>query len=811
MKNILKIKFFFTNSLKYKKIINYFNKVKSGYQSISSILIFFKNFKIGKDDNDNDDIPETKLKYNYGKKGVRSYESFWYAQKKRIRMDNFKNTFYYFSKNLFNIELIDKDTKGIFKQNKNKKFNLNVLISYIYDRYSFFYYRTTSNITHFIRLIRLVLKFYPSYSIHLKNLFFLGSLKNTLNSIRLKSTKIAPDEQKSGTYSLKGPIYLMIHKPASVINSKIWFGIQNWIKNNNDITFKSSFSLIMSGNTRLITKNVRKIIRSTGKWSYRRLRNKRIYKKTALKMANTWGNIGIFQTKWLIKDLVFIKKDYLKWNNTKNISFKNLKIIKKVLKRNIDISKKNTFSKFENINNNPTKILNNWLASGYISTNKSVCIRYRKSKISISSNKFDIFFNSKNFGHPFHLVNPSILPITLSFVFFTVIQDILCSFLLEMWYVSIFSVLSHTLMLGLFFSVFITWILEIYSEEQSGAHTLEVQKGFQYAILLFILSELMLFISFFWAYFHFSLNSNSFTGGSYTPVGIVPFFWFRIPLLNTLLLLASGLSLTIAHILVVESDRLSKVLIWLETFSFQKSVEFVTNLRSFIKTNYTYHGASSSIVKDGRFYSFIKSKFIIKLFIAYSKFRPTTFKRIHPSKAFKFRNYNHIERIGRVSYDFQVNIPKSFIIDFKETPRNNIWQYNYWLFDTVIKGLIFLLFQTYEYTSCMFSINDGVYGAVFFSLTGLHGIHVFLGVMFLFFTMIISLKKDFGKLIKGHKSWKNRVHRFSDRGALIQNSYKNTPWTHRIAFDAAAWYWHFVDVVWFFVFVFVYWWGFSIA
>jgi heme/copper-type cytochrome/quinol oxidase subunit 3 len=46
----------------------------------------------------------------------------------------------------------------------------------------------------------------------------------------------------------------------------------------------------------------------------------------------------------------------------------------------------------------------------------------------------------------------------------------------------------------------------------------------------------------------------------------------------------------------------------------------------------------------------------------------------------------------------------------------------------------------------MFSINDGVYGAVFFSLTGLHGIHVFLGVMFLFFSLLVNLKKTYRKL-----------------------------------------------------------------
>jgi hypothetical protein len=74
----------------------------------------------------------------------------------------------------------------------------------------------------------------------------------------------------------------------------------------------------------------------------------------------------------------------------------------------------------------------------------------------IGIQNFNIISDSKVFGHPFHLVNPSILPLTFSFVFFTFIQDILSSFCLDMWYVSSFSILSHAAMLGLFFSVILS-------------------------------------------------------------------------------------------------------------------------------------------------------------------------------------------------------------------------------------------------------------------------------------------------------------------------------------------------------------------
>jgi heme/copper-type cytochrome/quinol oxidase subunit 3 len=51
--------------------------------------------------------------------------------------------------------------------------------------------------------------------------------------------------------------------------------------------------------------------------------------------------------------------------------------------------------------------------------------------------------------------------------------------------------------------------------------------------------------------------------------------------------------------------------------------------------------------------------------------------------------------------------------------------------------------------------------------------------------------------------------RYNSTGLFLKSSMNSKIWTHRIAFDGAAWYWHFVDVVWFFVFVFVYAWGFS--
>ena len=93
---------------------------------------------------------------------------------------------------------------------------------------------------------------------------------------------------------------------------------------------------------------------------------------------------------------------------------------------------------------------------------------------------------------------------------------------------------------------------------------------------------------------------------------------------------------------------------------------------------------------------------------------------------------------------------------------------------TVILGLVFITLQIHEYGEAAFSIRDGIFGATFYMLTGFHGFHVLLGTVMLFVIFLRSLAGHF------------------------------TPGRH-FAFEAVAWYWHFVDVIWLLLFVFVYW------
>lgn len=102
------------------------------------------------------------------------------------------------------------------------------------------------------------------------------------------------------------------------------------------------------------------------------------------------------------------------------------------------------------------------------------------------------------------------------------------------------------------------------------------------------------------------------------------------------------------------------------------------------------------------------------------------------------------------------------------------WQIKLGLALTILLGAIFLVLQAYEYIHAEFTIRTGVYGATFFMLTGFHGVHVTLGALML----VVIL----GRVFAGHF----------------------TPRQH-FAFEAVSWYWHFVDVVWLLLFVFVYW------
>lgn len=206
----------------------------------------------------------------------------------------------------------------------------------------------------------------------------------------------------------------------------------------------------------------------------------------------------------------------------------------------------------------------------------------------------------------------------------------------------------------------IQWWRDVFRESRiEGEHSKKIIIGIKLGVIFFIASEVIFFFSFFWAFFQITLSLPPDLGLLWPPKGIILFNPIRIPLLNTIILLSSGVSVTWAHHIIIRKN-------------FKKA----------------------------------KKRLII----------------------------------------------------------------------TVLLGAYFTTLQGIEYWQAPFSIWDSTCGCTFFLATGFHGIHVIIGSIFL----SISSYQLF--------------------------SIKLSP-NHLICFETAAWYWHFVDVVWLFLYISIYWWG----
>nr|YP_009185858.1 cytochrome c oxidase subunit III [Liogluta microptera]ALO70659.1 cytochrome c oxidase subunit 3 [Liogluta microptera] len=256
-------------------------------------------------------------------------------------------------------------------------------------------------------------------------------------------------------------------------------------------------------------------------------------------------------------------------------------------------------------------------------------------------------------NHPFHLVDVSPWPLMGALSAMITMIGIIKWF--HMFNNSLF-LLGTTITLLVMYQ----WWRDISREGTfQGLHTFSVTMGLRWGMILFITSEVFFFISFFWGFFHSSLAPTIELGMVWPPKGIETFNPMQIPLLNTLILLTSGLTVTWAHHSLMEN------------------------------------------------------------------------------------NYN-------------------------QTTQG--------LTLTVILGIYFSILQGYEYIEASFTISDSVYGSTFFMATGFHGIHVIIGTTFLLVCLIRHLNNHFSSI-------------------------------HHFGFEAAAWYWHFVDVVWLFLYISIYWWG----
>ena len=254
---------------------------------------------------------------------------------------------------------------------------------------------------------------------------------------------------------------------------------------------------------------------------------------------------------------------------------------------------------------------------------------------------------------PFHLVEFSPWPLTGS------LGALILTIGLTFWFHGgSLSMLALGLLI-IVLTIFQWWRDVIREATFIGHHTSYVAKGLRWGMILFIASEVLFFFAFFWAFFHRSLAPTPELGCSWPPTGIDVINPFSVPLLNTAVLLASGVTVTWAHHSLIEGTR-------------KETIQALTL--------------------------------------------------------------------------------------------------------TVLLGGYFTFLQGLEYLEAPFTIADRVYGSTFFVATGFHGLHVLIGSSFLLVCLIRTM-----------------LYQFSS--------------SHHFGFEAAAWYWHFVDVVWIFLYLCIYWWG----
>lgn len=255
--------------------------------------------------------------------------------------------------------------------------------------------------------------------------------------------------------------------------------------------------------------------------------------------------------------------------------------------------------------------------------------------------------------HPYHIVRLSPWPIVTGGGILVRVVSLINLFLYGN-YTFIFISLIIIIII-----VFAWWRDVVRERTFQGGHSGIVVRGLIIGIILFIVSEVFFFLSFFWGFFHSRLSPVVELGGIWPPCGIITLNAFQVPLLNTVILLSSGVRITWAHQAILSENKINSIL-----------------------------------------------------------------------------------SLGL----------------------------------TWVLGVYFLSLQWIEYRIAIFGIRDSVFGSTFFMSTGFHGFHVIVGTAFLIVIWI--------RLIKSH----------------FRSS-------HHFGFECAAWYWHFVDVVWLFLFSVIYWWG----
>ena len=166
-------------------------------------------------------------------------------------------------------------------------------------------------------------------------------------------------------------------------------------------------------------------------------------------------------------------------------------------------------------------------------------------------------------NHDYHILNPSPWPLIGAFsAFMMAFGAVFWMKGLTIGTLAVGPYIFGAGTLGVLYTM-LSWWRDVTHEANTGDHTRVVQLHHRYGMIMFIASEVMFFAAWFWAYFEAALYTNdpiqagrvAFTGGTWPPKGIEAFDPWHLPLLNTLLLLTSGTTITWAHHALLHGDR----------------------------------------------------------------------------------------------------------------------------------------------------------------------------------------------------------------------------------------------------------------